>query len=510
MMRRALAIGGASLALLMFLGCVWLIHGENGRGREQAELILDLQAQRVSRHVNAWKPQYEAYLHRFLNSERSQMKVLLYDLSGWEIGRPRGTRPPIPLNETAARFATHRILRPLHGEAPLPPYHEPPQKLVLERRLGNRLFATNVVGASWVSVMKTQRGESWLVATTPVADFDEKAQSTFLSAWLQAAIPLEEVKRPARERWAGLLFGSTGLAILFCGLTWWSSRHRHALQSAAILAEQIPIERLAVTRLPESIESPEAARLMRACNRLLEQVAAAHVAQQRFVADAAHELRTPLTILRGEIQVALREPNNHPFLIETLRSSLDEAVHLSRLVDSLLTLARADAGQPIVAREPVLPGPLVRSALAKLEPLALEHRVKMVFETEEMAENASVQGDPVALERIVRNLVENALKHSPSEQTVRVTLTRSSDKIQLAVIDRGIGIGPEHLQKLFDRFYRIDAARRRTEGGAGLGLAIVKTLVEAQGGTVAVESEIGVGSRFVVELPCFGTPAVPA
>ncbi len=112
-----------------------------------------------------------------------------------------------------------------------------------------------------------------------------------------------------------------------------------------------------------------------------------------------------------------------------------------------------------------------------------------------------VNGDAIALERIIRNLVENAVKHSPSDHAVRVTLAATAERIQFSVTDRGIGIPPEHLPKLFDRFYRVDAARRRTEGGAGLGLAIVKTLVEALGGTVSVQSEIGVGSTFTVELP---------
>jgi signal transduction histidine kinase len=248
-------------------------------------------------------------------------------------------------------------------------------------------------------------------------------------------------------------------------------------------------------------DDPDARRLVLACNRLLDKVAEAHVAQQRFVADAAHELRTPLTILRGEIQVALREPKNQPFLVETLRSSLDEAVHLSRLVDSLLTLARADAGQVLVVHEPMAVAPLVRSVLAKLDPVATEHHVRLEAEVGEGAEDAVVKGDAVALERVIRNLVENAVKHSPADHTVSVALTTTPERVRLSVTDRGIGIPPEHLPRLFDRFYRVDAARRRTEGGAGLGLAIVKTLVEAQAGTVAVQSEIGVGSTFIVELP---------
>lgn len=501
-MRRSLGMGCGLLALSLLAWGVWLTHDASLRDRGCQELLLGLQAYRVARHVNANKPQYEAYFHRFLNSEPTLMRVLLYDLSGWEVGRTPHTQPPVPLNETAARYAAPMLLRPLHGETPLKPYPSNPPELLAETRMGNRLFATNVVEGTWISEMKTSAGESWLVATTPVFNFDDKVGRTFVSAWIQAAVPLVEIERPVRERWMRLLLGAVGTSALFGGVLWASSRQSRSLNDIAAVAERIPLDRLAVTRLPEPPDDPDAQRLVRACNRLLEKVAEAHVAQQRFVADAAHELRTPLTILRGEIQVALREPKNHPFLIETLHSNLDEAVHLSRLVDSLLTLARADAGQALVTREPVALTPVVRSTLAKLESLAAERRVRLEFEVDENGENAFIKGDAVALERVVRNLVENAIKHSPADHAVRVTLTASAERIQLSVIDRGIGIPPEHLPKLFDRFYRVDAARRRTEGGAGLGLAIVKTLVEAQGGTVSVQSEIGIGSTFTVELPC--------
>lgn len=501
MTRRSMVVACGLLALVLLARSVWLTRAANRGDREREELVLGLQAQRLARHVNADKPQYEPYLHRHLNSERSFMRLLLYDLSGWEIGRAANTHPPVPLNTNAVRHANPILLRPLNGETPLPPYPSKPPELLTEKRLGNRLFATNSLINTWVTEMKATTGESWLVATAPVFNFDAKIGRSFISAWIQTAVPVVEIERPARERWGRLLLGTIMVGAVFGGLLWASSRQSRSLNATAALAERIPLDRLTVTRLPEPPDDPDARRLVQACNRLLEKVAEAHVAQQRFVADAAHELRTPLTILRGEIQVALREPKNQPFLLETLRSNLDEAVHLSRLVDSLLTLARADAGQVLVVHEPVTVAPLVRAVLAKLDPLAAERRVRLEAEVGDEAENAIVKGDAVALERVVRNLVENAVKHSPADHAVRVALTTSAERVRLSVTDRGIGIPPEHLPRLFDRFYRVDAARRRIEGGAGLGLAIVRTLAEAQGGTVSVQSEIGVGSTFNVELP---------
>jgi signal transduction histidine kinase len=500
MMRWFMAGCGLLAAALLAWGG-WSIHKVNERDTEREELILRLQAQRLARHVNADKPQYEAYLHRHLNSERTFMRLLLYDLSGWEIGRSANTRPPLELNEAAVRYAAGILLRPLNGERPLEPYVSDPPELLSETRLGNRLFATNVLVNTWLAEMKSTSGEWWMVATAPVFNFDPKVGRSFISAWIQTAIPLVEFERPARERWQLFALGAAAAVVLFGGVLWASFRQSRSLRALAVAAEAIPLDRLAVTRLPEPADVPEAKRLVTACNRLLEKVAEAHVAQQRFVADAAHELRTPLTILRGEIQVALREPKNHPFLIETLRSNLDEAVHLSRLVDSLLTLARADVGQALVRHDPVLMAPLIRTSLAKLETLAAQSGVRLEFETDENAESATVTGDAIALEQVIRNLVENAVQHSPRDHSVRVTLNASSNRVKMCVIDRGIGISPEHLGKLFDRFYRVDAARRRTDGGAGLGLAIVKTLVEAQGGSIVVQSEIGVGSVFTVELP---------
>lgn len=501
MMRRWLILGCGLLGLALLAWSASLVLDTNQREREREELVLSLQAQRVARHVNPDQPQYEPYLQRRLNSERNFMRVLLYDLSGWEMGRARHTQPPVPLNEAAARYAAPMLLRPLNGETPLPPYPSKPPELQQETRLGNRLFATNVLEGTWLAEMQTTTGERWLVATAPIFDFDPRIGSSYMTAWLQAAVPLEEFERSARERWQIFTLGAVTLVALFASVLWLSSRQSRALQSTAALAEQIPLDRLAVTRLPEPPDDPEARRLVQACNRLLEKVAETHVAQQQFLADAAHELRTPLTILRGEIQVALREPKNQPFLLETLRSNLDEAEHLSRLVDSLLTLARADAGQALVAREPVALAPVIRITMVKLESMASERGVRLEFAAANDAENATVNGDAVALERVVRNLVENAVKHSPTDHTVQVTLKAVAERIQLSVQDQGIGIPPEHLPKLFGRFYRVDAARRRTDGGAGLGLAIVKTLAEAMGGTVSVQSEIGVGSTFTVELP---------
>lgn len=468
----------------------------------QTENMLSMQSQMIARHVSARKPEYSAHLQRVVSGNPRHLRVLLYDLAGWEVGRPPGSTLSLPLNEIPARLARPGLLSPRNGETPLTPYPEIPASIAREPRLYNRLFATNILGVAWVSVMPADSGEPWLVATTAVNDYDSDAKRAYISGWLQAAMRVSDARRPLQQRW--ILFGAFTLAILaLCG-GWhrWSRGQIRDLKVAADTAESLPLDQLSVTRFASVDVEHDAQRLLRACNRLLERVDEVHRGQQRFVADAAHELRTPLTILRGEIQVALREPANHAFLVQTLRSNLDECVHLSRLVESLLMLARSDAGQALALKGVVDLVAVANQTLAKLAPLATGRRVQLHCKRDEaQSSDWTLPGDALALDRVIFNLVENAILHSPENHDVTLTLAARPDVVVLEVADQGIGIAAENLPKVFDRFYRVDAARRRADGGAGLGLAIVKALVQAHGGTVRARSEIGVGSVFTVELP---------
>lgn len=491
---------------LVAFGVLWT-HEANVRERSETEAMLSMQSQVFSRNVDAYKPEYTDHLQRVVAGNPRHLRVLLYDLSGWEIGRRGGSGAAIPLNQTAARLAAARSLRPTRGETPLPSFEGIPPEVASHPRIFNRLYASNIIGGAWVETMKSNVGDQWLVATTTVNDYDSANKRTFISAWLQAAMRMEDVERMSRQRW-WRLGGVTTLATGLFALWWlWTTRQCRAVQSIASAAERIPIDRIHGLRLDVPEESPDAARLVRACNRLIDKVGEVHLAQQRFVADAAHELRTPLAILRGEIQVALREPANHPFLIETLRSNLEESVHLSKLVDSLLTLVRSDAGQSLAPRQPVDLAVMAQQTLSKLEPLAAGRNVRLEFLGPEPTDSTRLEADPLAVDRILFNLTENAVKHSPPGYPVTVAIETSATHLKITVTDRGVGIAPEHLPRLFGRFYRVDSARRRVDGGVGLGLSMVKALAEAHGGTVGVTSEIGVGSVFTVVLPRSGTVA---
>jgi signal transduction histidine kinase len=189
----------------------------------------------------------------------------------------------------------------------------------------------------------------------------------------------------------------------------------------------------------------------------------------------------------------------------SIRSILESAERMSEVVDSLLLLARADSGQALLRRDRVELGDLVLQTIENLEPLAARQGVALVVgEVEDLA----VQGDALWLNQVVTNLLGNGIKYTPRGGTVTLDLRRTSPSeegsgvcAELAVRDTGIGIPAQHLERIFDRFYRVDSGRARTAGGSGLGLSITRWAVEAHGGRIEVESREGEGSTFRVRLP---------
>ncbi len=205
-----------------------------------------------------------------------------------------------------------------------------------------------------------------------------------------------------------------------------------------------------------------------------------------------------MTILRGEIEVALRRERPTAEYREILSSNCDELERLSRLVDNLLTLARADAGQILNRREKIDLAVICREVVDRLETVASDRQVSLQLDAKG---TTALHGDPVALDRVIFNLAENAVRYSPPQEAVRILVDGDAHHVTAKISDSGRGIAPEHQPHLFDRFYRVDVSRSRDQGGAGLGLAIVKTLVEAHGGTIEVSSQLGKGSTFTVRLP---------
>jgi heavy metal sensor kinase len=251
-------------------------------------------------------------------------------------------------------------------------------------------------------------------------------------------------------------------------------------------------------RLEKTGANDELDRLADTLNEMFGRLESAFTEMRQFTADASHELQTPLTILRGEIEVALRSKRSPDEYTDVLKSSLEEIQRISVLVEGLLLLARSDAGMLKMDRAPVDLVLVAEEVLNRLGPAAAAKAVTLTLGRIEPLE---VSGDLVHLRRLLFNLVDNAIKYTPANGTVRVTVTRSDLFAVLGVEDTGIGIPPEEQQRVFQRFYRSADARSQAQGGSGLGLSIVKSIAEAHEGRTEVESEPGRGSVFKIYLP---------
>jgi heavy metal sensor kinase len=262
-------------------------------------------------------------------------------------------------------------------------------------------------------------------------------------------------------------------------------------------ARQITSESLG-RRLPNPNPHDELGQLATVFNETLRRLENSFESLRCFTADASHELRTPLTALRSVGEIALRESGDAETLRDTIGSMLEEAQRLHDLADTLLTLARVEGGRIPLRKETVGVGTVVAEVCESLEVLASEKGQRLDLAA---APGLFVEADPVLLRQAVVNLVHNAIRHSPDRSTVRVDVFSEGDDAVVEVADEGPGIAPEHREKVFERFYRIDKARSRAEGGAGLGLALAKLSVELNGGAIDLRSELGKGSRFRIRLP---------
>jgi len=219
---------------------------------------------------------------------------------------------------------------------------------------------------------------------------------------------------------------------------------------------------------------------------------------RRFTADASHELRTPLTAIKSVGEVSLSMPGDVNYYRDTIGSMLEEANRLTHLVDSLLTMARADAGSIQLHRTGVYLYELAKEACALLDVLAEEKQQDIRVEGDIFV---AVLADRTILRQAVVNLVHNAVKFSPVNGLVRIVVGESGKDAVIEVHDSGPGIPAEHRAHIFERFYRVDRARARAVGGAGLGLSIAQWAVNIHGGAIEVESAPGGGSIFRLRIP---------
>ena len=220
--------------------------------------------------------------------------------------------------------------------------------------------------------------------------------------------------------------------------------------------------------------------------------------QRRFTADASHELRTPLSVIRSLADVALTSPRDEAYDRGVYASISEETERLGRLVESLLVLARADAGSALSLSSVDL-DEIAMDAAERVAERASRQRVGLVVLA---SERCRVRGDASWLTQLVLNLVDNALRHTPTGGRVTLAVNADTDGVRAGGLGhRASGIAPEDLPRLFERFYRVDEDRSRATGGAGLGLAICEWIARVHGGRLSVESEVGRGTTFTLWLP---------
>jgi two-component system OmpR family sensor kinase/two-component system sensor histidine kinase BaeS len=312
---------------------------------------------------------------------------------------------------------------------------------------------------------------------------------------------------------AGLLAGGLGLllgVVIARGLA-------APLSRLSAAARQIARGKLDA-RLPTAGVT-EIADTARAFNEMANGLQQAERLRQNMIADIAHELRTPLTVIQGNLRAILDDV--YPLEKAEIATVYDETVMLSRLVGDLRELAQVEAGQLALDIQPVEAAPLVRSAVAPFEAAAAEQRVTLVADLPDQLPLVLADSDRVR--QVLHNLVANALRYTPAGGTITLSATLEtkdegrttnddgnaapsfvlgrSSFVRFIVEDTGQGIAVADLPHVFERFWRADRARSRDQGGSGLGLAIARQIVEAQGGQIGVESQIGAGSQFWFSLP---------
>jgi heavy metal sensor kinase len=269
------------------------------------------------------------------------------------------------------------------------------------------------------------------------------------------------------------------------------------IQQLNRLTREITAERLD-RRLPVANPSDELGTLTQTINAMIARLEQSFAEIRRFTADASHELRTPLTAIRTEAEVALRQPLNAGEHQQLLGSVLEECERLTRLTDQLLMLSRADAAGQKLAREPIDLAGLLRNLVETMRPLAEAKRLTLKADGNGAL---TVRGDESSLRQVFCNLVDNAIKYTPEAGTIEVGIADKDEQAVVTIRDTGIGIPPEDLPRVFDRFYRVDKARSRDAGGSGLGLSIARSIVAAHGGRIELTSTPGRGTTCTVILP---------
>ena len=351
-------------------------------------------------------------------------------------------------------------------------------------------------GRTYFNTMELESGEPMRVATKRV--LDHEGNGTYFIRLGQSLEALDI----ARKRLllvlglaipAVLLLGSYGGLLL-------ANQALRPVDRITKAAEQIGVAGDLSERVPASARMDEIGRLAATFNHMISRLQAAFERQKQFTSDASHELRTPLAVMRADIEITLRRERGKEEYQRVLTSNLEEIVRLSRLVEDLLMLARADAGKVELKCEPMDLDDLCRKMTEYILPLADQRDQTLTYHQPQG--KVIINADMHRIKQLLLNLLDNAIKYTEQRGSIILGLKTEGDEAVLTVSDSGRGIPPEDLPHIFDRFFRRSAKTSdRSASGFGLGLSIVKWIVDSHAGKIVAQSEPGKGTTFIVRLP---------
>lgn len=330
------------------------------------------------------------------------------------------------------------------------------------------------------------------VLTIPLYD---PARGNRPAGYLQVARLLDTLEDYSNSLITALLLSSLAalVSVIFAGFL--TPTMFRPLEDIATTARQITRADDLSRRVPYAHRSDEVGELARAFNQTLERLERLFQTQQRLLADVSHELRTPLTAIRGNIDLIQHFGEADPDSLAAIQSDIER---MTRLVGDLLLLARADSGALPLELKPVELDNILFDVYRQVERLTRSVEVKL-----SAVDQVCVRGDADRLRQLMLNLVDNSLKYTPAGGKVIISLEKSNNWARIIISDTGIGIPTEDLPHIFERFYRVDKARSRVQGGSGLGLSIARWIAQAHGGNISVSSEVGVGTTFTISLPVY-------
>ncbi|MFC5450751.1 sensor histidine kinase [Paenibacillus aestuarii] len=351
-------------------------------------------------------------------------------------------------------------------------------------------------------IMKDSEGREQLIVFHQIGGNPDRSQE--VKGIIQASVSTQPIKDVLFRQLSTFLLLSM-LALVF-GLLGFLPVLRRTLVPLSNMVDTVKrIDAGSLNeRFPANQGQVEIDSLATSFNGMLERLEVSFEAEKeakeqmrRFAADASHELRTPLTSIHGFLEVLLRGAYNQPEqLLKALKSMHGESVRINKLVEDLLMLARLDRTPSFQKAEGAL-DEMLREMEPQLRMLAGDRKITIELEPQTLC-----MYDSDKIKQVVLNLFHNAVQHThPMTGEITLKLAKLENQVEIAVHDNGPGIAPEHLGRLFDRFFRVDTSRARKSGGAGLGLSITQSIVELHGGTINVDSELGAGSTFRVLLP---------